>query len=131
MNKIIRNNPKSMPNPVGNYSHITKVPRNAELFVLSGQIGTDKSGNLSDSFNDQVTQAFNNIQHALASEQLDLSNIIKVNIWSIEEIDWDFFYDKWGHFFANEEYPSMTIGYISALGLPKIKIEIEVWAAKP
>ncbi len=27
-------------------------------------------------------------------------------------------------------YPSMTIAYVSALGLPDIKIEIELWAAK-
>jgi len=25
----------------------------------------------------------------------------------------------------------MTIGYISELGLPEIKIEIEIWAARP
>ncbi|MRQ97772.1 RidA family protein, partial [Bacillus anthracis] len=29
------------------------------------------------------------------------------------------------------QYPAMTIGYISELGLPEIKIEIEIWAAKP
>ncbi|MZE63190.1 RidA family protein, partial [Bacillus anthracis] len=31
----------------------------------------------------------------------------------------------------NTQYPAMTIGYISELGLPEIKIEIEIWAAKP
>lgn len=28
------------------------------------------------------------------------------------------------------DYPAMTVGYISELGLPEIKIEIEIWAAK-
>lgn len=31
-----------MPEPVGNYTHITKIPRNAELFVSSGQIGINQ-----------------------------------------------------------------------------------------
>ncbi|RPK28730.1 hypothetical protein EDO6_04257 [Paenibacillus xylanexedens] len=30
----------------------------------------------------------------------------------------------------NDEVIQMTIGYITALGLPEIKIEIELWAAK-
>ena len=41
MEKITRKNPESMPKPVGNYSHITRVPKGAGLFVTSGQVGTD------------------------------------------------------------------------------------------
>lgn len=29
-----------------------------------------------------------------------------------------------------DSYPSMTIAYVSALGLPDIKIEMDLWAAK-
>ena len=39
-------------------------------------------------------------------------------------------YSEWGQFFGNA-YPAMTIGYITELGLPEIKIEIKIWAAKP
>lgn len=131
MNKIIRNNPNTMPNPVGNYSHVTKIPKNSELFTFSGQIGANKAGTLPESFNEQVTNTFKNIQLALASEKIDASNIIKVNIWATEEIDWDFFYETWDNFFINQKYPAMTIAYIHALGLPEIKIEVDIWAAKP
>ncbi len=61
MNKIIRNNPNTMPNPVGNYSHVTKIPKNSELFTFSGQIGANKAGTLPESFNEQVTNTFKNI----------------------------------------------------------------------
>lgn len=57
------------------------------------------------------------IDTILKTQSLDFSNSIKVNILAKEEIDWDYF------------YPSMTISYVIALGLPEIKIEIEVWAA--
>jgi enamine deaminase RidA (YjgF/YER057c/UK114 family) len=54
--------------------------------------------------------------------------VIKVNIWSVDEIDWNHFDKVWNDFFIVN--PSMTIAYISALGLPEIKIEIEILAAK-
>ncbi|MRR41815.1 RidA family protein, partial [Bacillus anthracis] len=48
---IIRKNPTNMPEPVGNYTHITKIPRNAELFVSSGQIGINQNGQFPKSMN--------------------------------------------------------------------------------
>ncbi|EON71302.1 RidA family protein [Lysinibacillus sphaericus] len=127
--KIIRKNPQGMPNPVGNYTHITKIPRNSELYVTSGQIGLDQNGRMPHSMNDQITNTFHNIKVVLDSEGLTAEGIIKVNIWAIEKIDWDYLYAEWEKLFGND-YPAMTIGYISELGLPEIQIEIEIWAAK-
>lgn len=129
IDKITRKNPANMPAPVGQYTHITRIPRNAELFVTSGQIGADHNGHFPDSLNEQVTNTFNNIKTVLESEHLDAEHIIKVNIWATEKIDWDFLYAEWEQLFS-QDYPAMTIGYITELGLSEIKIEIEIWAAK-
>ena len=115
--------------PVGKYTHITKIPRNAELYVTSGQIGTDLNGEIPDSMNEQIENTFANIQKVLHAEALTAEHIIKVNIWATQKIDWDYLYAKWEELFGSN-YPAMTIGYISALGLPEIKIEIEIWAAR-
>ncbi|BAD63394.1 RidA family protein [Shouchella clausii] len=127
--KITRKNPASVPAPVGNYTHITKIPRNAELFVTSGQVGVDQQGQFPSNMNDQVRNTFSNMKAVLESEGIDAENIIKVNIWATEQIDWDFLYAEWDRLFE-KEYPAMTIGYLAELGLPEIKIEIEIWAAK-
>ncbi|MBP1175128.1 enamine deaminase RidA (YjgF/YER057c/UK114 family) [Paenibacillus sp. PvR133] len=127
--KITRKNPAGMLKPVGNYTHITKVPRNSELFVTSGQVGVDQNGQFPESFNLQISNTFNNIKSVLDAEQLTADNIIKVNVWATEQIDWDYMYSQWEKLFGND-YPAMTIGYLTALGLPEIKIEIEIWAAK-
>lgn len=127
--KITRKNPAGVPEPVGNYTHITKIPRNAELYVTSGQIGLDENGKLPDSLNRQITYTFQNIRAVLESEQLSAADIIKVNIWATEKIDWDFMYSEWSAMFG-DDYPAMTIGYITELGWPEIKVEIEIWAAK-
>ena len=129
MNKIIRKNPRTMPAPVGEYSHVTIVPKNSTLYTFSGQIGTDLSGFISEDHEKQVEDTFKNIERALLSEELTSDNIIKVNVWSVDEINWDHFYDMWGKLFSVN--PSMTIAYVTALGLPEIKIEIEILAAKP
>ncbi|PAD90337.1 RidA family protein [Shouchella clausii] len=127
--KISRKNPASMPAPVGKYTHITKIPRNAELVVTSGQVGVDQQGQFPSNMNDQVRNTFLNMKAVLESEGLSAENIIKVNIWATEQIDWDFLYAEWDRLFE-KEYPAMTIGYLAELGLPEIKIEIEIWAAK-
>jgi len=127
--KIMRKNPTNMPSPVGNYTHITKIPRNAELFVTSGQVGVDVNGQFPNTLNEQVTNTFHNIKTVMQSEDLHAEHIIKVNVWATEKIDWDYLYSEWEQLF-DHDYPAMTIGYITELGLPEIKIEIEIWAAK-
>lgn len=128
-NKPVRTNPRDVK-AVGNYSHVTIVPRNAQLYTFSGQIGADESGNLPDSYTKQIENTFINLDKVLNSQSLTADNVIKVNIWATEEIDWENVFDPmWNKFFGNT-YPSMTIAYVKALGLPEIKIEIEIFAAK-
>ncbi|MHA7110153.1 RidA family protein [Sunxiuqinia elliptica] len=129
MNKITRLNPENIPAPVGNYSHVTIIPKNSDLYTFSGQIGIDRKGTIPENLNEQVALTFKNIQQLLDSQDLIPDNVIKVNIWATEEIDWEFLDNEWEILFG-QKYPSMTIAYIEALGLPELKIEIEIWAAK-
>ncbi len=128
-NRPVRISPSDVK-AVGNYSHVTIVPRNAQLYTFSGQVGADESGNLPDDYNKQIENTFINIDKVLNSQYLNADDVIKVNIWATEEIDWEKVFDPiWNKFFGNT-YPSMTIAYVRALGLPEIKIEIEILAAK-
>jgi len=127
--KVVRLNPKSISAPVGKYSHVTIIPRNSDLYTFSGQIGVDSKGNIPELLNEQVHNTFRNIEQILESQNLTSDDIIKVNIWSTEEIDWDFLYAEWENLFG-ETYPSMTVAYVKGLGLAELKIEIEIWASK-
>lgn len=113
---------------VGNYTHITKIEPNSIFYTFSGQIGADLDGNIPEEFNQQVENTFINISNLLKSVKLEADNVIKVNIWSKEEIEWEYFDKIYGDFFG-EIPPSMTVAYVNALGLETIKIEIEIWAA--
>lgn len=127
--KVVRVSPSTLAKPVGSYSHVTIIPKNATLFTFSGQIGTDKHGVISTDFNRQVDCTFENIRSLLKSQGLTEEEVIKVNIWATKEIDWPYFDSVWTDLFKSA-YPSMTVAYITALGLPEIHVEIEVWAAK-
>lgn len=113
---------------VGNYTHITKINPQSTFYTFSGQVGADLDGNIPEEFNQQVKNTFTNISSLLKSVDLSPDHVIKVNIWSKEEIDWDYFYPIYGDFFG-EVPPSMTVAYVNALGWEAIKIEIEIWAA--
>ncbi|ACA40598.1 RidA family protein [Lysinibacillus sphaericus] len=127
--KLVRKNPIQAPKPVGKYSHVTIIPKDATMYVFSGQIGLDQDDQLPQTLEEQITNTFYHIETILASEGIDASHIVKVNIWATEEIDWDYFDEQWQGMFG-DSYPSMTIAYVSALGLPEIKIELDIWAAK-
>lgn len=127
-NVVTRLSPSGVSKEVGNYTHITKIKPNATFYTFSGQIGADLGGDIPADFNQQVENTFINISKLLKSVDLEPDNVIKVNIWSIEEIDWAYF-DKIYCDFFGEIPPSMTIAYVNALGLDSIKIEIEIWAA--
>ncbi len=127
-NIVKRYNPENVAKPVGNYSHVTKISRDAELYVFSGQIGIDQDNHIPADFNEQVTNTMNNIVEILASQKLTPDHVIKINIWATEEIDWDHLYPQWDAIFKTA-YPSMTVAYVTALGWPELKIEIELWCA--
>lgn len=125
---VTRFSPSGVSKEVGHYTHITKIKPNATFYTFSGQIGADLGGDIPNDFNQQVENTFINISNLLKSMDLEPDNVIKVNIWSIVEIDWEYF-DKIYCDFFGEISPSMTIAYVNALGLDSIKIEIEIWAA--
>lgn len=61
--------------------------------------------------------------------QVTTDNIVKINIWTTEKIDWDYFHEIWEKFHGGIP-PAMTMSYVPELGNPSLKVEIEAWAAK-
>ncbi|RZT15481.1 RidA family protein [Fictibacillus sp. BK138] len=127
--KIRKTNPDTVSPPIAQYHHVTIIPREAELVVLSGQIGNDKDGILPKDIESQFANALDNIKAILNSERVSTNNIFKINFWLTEEIDRKVFLDKWEDFHKGNP-PVTTFAYITALAKPELKVEIEAWAAK-
>ncbi|UHA74685.1 GNAT family N-acetyltransferase [Paenibacillus sp. 481] len=127
--KVVRKNPQSIVPPIGPYTHLTTVPKGAELLVFSGQVGNDVNGDLPDDMNEQVHNTLQNISRVLEEESVSVDNVIKINIWATENVDWAYFNEVWSEFHGGTP-PAMTMSYVPALAIPSLKVEIEVWAAR-
>ncbi|QNR08980.1 RidA family protein [Macrococcoides canis] len=125
----MRKNPFFLSSPLGPYSHLTEVSSNKRLLVTSGQVGCDVLGNIPVGLNEQVENCLNNIQQILVNEGINPSNVLKVNIYATEKLNWDYFNSKWNLIFSKNN-PSMTFVYVPALAMPELKIEIELWCIK-
>ncbi len=53
--KLVRKNPIQVPNPVGKYSHITIIPKDATMYAFSGQIGVGHDDQLPKTIHEQIT----------------------------------------------------------------------------
>ncbi len=56
--KLVRKNPIQAPKPVGKYSHVTIIPKDATMYVFSGQIGLDQDDQLPQTLEEQITNTF-------------------------------------------------------------------------
>lgn len=127
--KIKKYNPENVAPPIAQYHHVTVIPKEAELIVLSGQIGNDKDGILPADIETQFANALENIKSILISENLDTSNVFKINFWLTESINRERYNQIWREF-HNQSPPATTLGYVTALARPEIKVEVEAWAAR-
>jgi enamine deaminase RidA (YjgF/YER057c/UK114 family) len=127
--EIKKVNPKDVAPPIAQYHHLSVIPREAELVVLSGQIGNDFDGIVPKDIESQFANALENIKVILESESVSINNVFKVNFWLTEEINRAVFLEKWSEFHKGNP-PATTYAYVTALARPEIKIEVEAWAAK-
>lgn len=65
----------------GPYSPIRKA---GELYFIAGQVGIDSLGNASDNFTEQFEITIQNLNKVLASEKLELKNIINIRVYLID-----------------------------------------------
>jgi 2-iminobutanoate/2-iminopropanoate deaminase len=115
------------PAPVGPYS--TAVEANGFLFI-SGQGGIDPAGGgLADSIEDQTRQTMENLRGILAEVGLDFSHVVKTSIFLLDMGDFAAMNAVYASYFQSDP-PARTTVAAAALPLPKMKIEIDMVAAR-
>ena len=75
---VIRYNPESVPKPVGYYSHVTRVSENADIFVFSGQVGSDSNDDIPLGMNEQIRNTMKNIDTILKVQHLNSSIYVSI-----------------------------------------------------
>lgn len=126
-------NPAGLHDPVPyGYSHTAAIPSGAGLVFVSGQYGSGIDGAVvSTEFAAQVTQAFANLEVALAVHGLGLSHVVQLRTYVVQP---DF--EKLGVIGqavaqrCGATPPTNTVIGVAALATPDIVFEVEAVAAQ-
>jgi len=127
--KVTRKNPENVAPPIAAYTHLSILPRDADLLFLAGQIGADTDRTIPERVEDQFRNALHNVIRILASEGVTPDAIVKMNFWFTETFDRNEYLAIWNEFHGGNPPPT-TFAYVSALAQPAIKVEVEAWAAR-
>ena len=127
--KII--NPSTLYNPTPNaYSHVAVVQNFNNIIHVAGQGGEDSKGELSSSFQEQATQVFNNIQHALTAADAKISDIAVLRVLIVDHSDekHQILIKIMQNLWKNHPFPACTLIPVPRLALEHMLIEVEATA---
>lgn len=114
----------AMPHPVMAYSQAVKV---GNLLFIAGQAGIDfKSGFISDDFETQARQAFDNLSMVLQAAGSSLANIAKTTIWLVDASNFECLNKLYTEYFPTN--PPVRSTPIVSLPRKEFQISIEAIA---
>ena len=124
-------NPPDLSKPNG-YSQVVIV-NHGKLVFISGQVGVDKDGKISNDFSAQAARAFANLQSALATAGAKSGNLVKLNYYVV-----GLNHDKLialrearDRIIDKEHPPASTLAGVQALFREDVQLEIEAEAVIP
>lgn len=122
-------NPKTIPDPIGTYSHAIEVPPNARWLHISGQIGVRADGSIAPTFEEQAGIVWDNIVKILADAGMTPRDLVKITNYVTT-------LEHFGAYAAirakalGDARPASTALLVGALVKPELMVEVEAVAAK-
>jgi len=123
----IPRNPQDVHAPVADYVHQMEVGPGGRWLALSGQIGMRPDGTVPGDPVEQVSVALENLRRNLAAAGMDVSQLVKLTIYLVGDVDARARREAVSGFLAGH-LPCMTLLYVSALANPALRVEIDGWA---
>lgn len=120
-------NPPSIAAPLGLYTHAIAVDRPGRWLHVSGQVGVRPDGSLPDAFDTQVEVAWTNLCAVLAEAGMDVSHLVKVTTYLVDESDLPALGPVRSRFLAGAR-PASTLIVVKALARPGWRVEVEAVA---
>ena len=82
-----KHNPATVASPLSAYSHGVEVPPNARWMCLSGQIAIAPDGSVLEGIDAQARLVFENIKNILASGDMSLEDLVRLNVYIVNPDD--------------------------------------------
>lgn len=115
--------------PTSAYSHAVEVPAKSRLLFISGQISVAPDGSCSKDFATQARQCWRNLTAVLASAEMDLSDVVRVQAF-VTDGKYLAEYRKIRNEMVGAARPAHTLIVVTELGRPEWLVELEAVAAK-
>jgi enamine deaminase RidA (YjgF/YER057c/UK114 family) len=122
-------NPKTV-SFAGKYSLGAEVPKGAQLYFVSGQVGVGPGGKLQPTFEKQAEQVFKNLREVLKSAGMTFKNVVKVTIFLTDSRYVAPYREIRDKFIKGPPYPASTLLIVQGLADPAMLLEVEMVAAK-
>lgn len=124
--------PENVRRPAGNYSHVARAPADADLVVVSGQVGIGPDGMLAHGFEAQCAQVFANLGAALEAAGAGWSSVIQTMSFLTRREDVATFREwrsrEFARLFPDGRYPPSTLLIVSGLADEAMLIEFQAIA---
>ena len=82
-----KHNPATVATPLSAYSHGVEVPPDARWMCLSGQIAIAPDGSVPKGIDAQARLIFDNIKNILASGEMSLEDLVRLNVYIVNPDD--------------------------------------------
>jgi 2-iminobutanoate/2-iminopropanoate deaminase len=115
------------PEPVSHYCHVTKA---GNLVWVSGTVGIARNGSIPEGVVEQFELAIANMDACLKAVGAAAEHVVKVTVY-LTDVDDRAEINPIRQRYFGAHRPASTLVEVSALVLPKLKVEIEAQAVLP
>jgi enamine deaminase RidA (YjgF/YER057c/UK114 family) len=123
-------NPQTLAKPPS-YTHVVEVTGPCRTVYISGQLGTDRDGNVYGDFRAQAVQVFKNLEAALAAVGATFKEVVKVNSYLADIADLPVLRDVRALYLNSAALPASTTIAVSKFARPDALLEVEAVAVLP
>lgn len=123
-------NPETLAKPPS-YTHVVDVAGPCRTVYISGQLGTDRHGNVAGDFRTQAVQVFENLKAALAAVGATFEDVVKVNSYLADIADLPVLREVRAGYLNAGALPASTTISVSGFARPAALLEVEAVAVLP
>ena len=122
-------NPKSVAQPMGQYSNCVETASNLKWLHVAGQVGIDKDGKLGADFAAQANNVWINLTNCLKECGYTMDDVVRVNHFLTDGRFAQPYREIRAKYLGNAK-PASTLLIVQGLADPTYFIEVELTAAK-
>ena len=122
-------NPAELAQPFGSYSQGVEITGASKLVYVAGQVGVMPDGTVPTGFEEQVEQAFRNVQGVLRAADMDVQHVVSMRYYLLNRENVPKFRAVKDRIFGDVK-PAGTLLIVGGVASPDWHFEVDAFAYK-